>query len=188
MHFLEPILQQLRINKVLPFIENYLKKHKKIVLVDLGCNTTFPFLKQIAPRVEKAVGLDMEIKQKSTKNILLKKADLNLFPFPLKKKYADIVTMLAVLEHLDFPDQVLKEASRILKPKGLFLATVPAPQSQSLLEFLARLKLVNPKMIEQHRNYFSPLELQKLLQKAGFKKGLVKTWQFGFNTFVIAKK
>lgn len=48
---------------------------------------------------------------------------------PYDDKTFDIVLALDVLEHLDRPQDAIREIERILKPGGLFIASVPAHQS-----------------------------------------------------------
>jgi SAM-dependent methyltransferase len=50
--------------------------------------------------------------------------DLNE-PFPVKKNLFDTILLTDVLEHVKNPDNVWKEMSRILKPGGKIILTVP---------------------------------------------------------------
>jgi len=46
--------------------------------------------------------------------------------------------MMAVLEHLTYPETILKEVKRILKPGGVgLILTVPSRHPNPLLEFFA---------------------------------------------------
>jgi SAM-dependent methyltransferase len=117
----------------------------------------------------------------------VKKADLTK-KFPLPDKTADVVTMLAVLEHLPKPERVVKEAFRILKPGGVFLVTVPSQMSEPILEFLAKIGLVRDEMIDQHETYFTHELLRKVAKEAGFKEVEVNSWELGCNTFMRSVK
>jgi SAM-dependent methyltransferase len=44
---------------------------------------------------------------------------------PFKDKSFDVVLLEVVLEHIDQPEQVLAEAARVLKPRGLLYVSVP---------------------------------------------------------------
>lgn len=53
--------------------------------------------------------------------------DITALPASISAESYDIVSALAVLEHLSFPVCAIKEAQRILKPGGIFVATSPSP-------------------------------------------------------------
>jgi len=44
---------------------------------------------------------------------------------PLPDASADAVTCIELIEHLDHPEELMKEAKRILKPGGVFIVTTP---------------------------------------------------------------
>jgi ubiquinone/menaquinone biosynthesis C-methylase UbiE len=184
MQGIEPLLQLLRIRKILSHLPASLQK---LVLVDFGCDHEQTLIKQLAPQLKKAIGIDFDTPSQKNGNIQIINGDLEK-KLPLKAKTANIVTMLAVLEHLAKPNVSIKEAFRILKPGGIFIGTVPSPKSQPLLDLLAPLGLVRKDMIEQHHNYFTVVDLKSRLKKAGFKQVKVERWELGFNTFFMGVK
>jgi ubiquinone/menaquinone biosynthesis C-methylase UbiE len=181
MQGIEPLFQELRMAKIWPHLP------ERGVLVDFGCDFEQTLIKRLRSRMDKVIGLDIVVKSKRQGNMELIKTDLTK-KTSLKNSVADVVTMLAVLEHLPNPEMSVKEAYRLLKPGGVFLVTVPAAKSESILPTLARFGIVRQDMIDQHENYFTHEHLRKLAKRAGFKRVEVSSWEFGFNTFMKAVK
>jgi SAM-dependent methyltransferase len=141
--------------------------------------------------VKKALGIDTAPDTSETiPNLSLVQGNLNE-ALPLPDAYADVVVSLAVIEHLTDPEIHTLEAYRILKPGGVLLLTTPSPRAKPILEFLAfRLGVIDRFEIEDHKHYFNTSELRTVLESAGFKPENLKVslFQFGFNTFVVARK
>lgn len=178
---IEPMLEQLRILKVRSHIP------KNGVLVDIGCGDNMPLIKAISGSMKKCIGIDIDTSKKKFGNV-------EIVPMNIQKKIdlpsntANVITMLAVLEHLQYPDEVLKECKRILKPGGVLLVTVPSPSNEPLLNVLSWFMLVRREMIHQHENYFTPERLKKMCKNAGYSKYSVELFELGYNTFLKAVK
>ncbi len=176
---LEPIFRKIRVNKI--------KKHipEKCVICDLGCGTTGEFLEEMNNRFLYGYGFDIDAKNKISENYIIKAADISK-SIPLDDKSVDCVTLLAVLEHLSDPHDILSECYRILKPEGRILLTTPAPISKLILEFLSyKLSIVSPRQIADHKHYYSHNELRDLLIDAGFKSVKVFSFELGLNNCAI---
>ena len=65
----------------------------------------------------------------------------SVYELKRKDETFDIVFLLEVLEHLDYPDIALKEISRVLKPGGYLIIGVPREPLWRMLN-MARLKYV----------------------------------------------
>jgi len=171
---------------------NKVKKHipKDSVVCDIGCGSEAYFLKNISGLIKNGVGLDKDIKEYKDSKIELR--NLEVFEkIPLEDEKFDVITMMAALEHLDFPQEVLKESFRLLKRGGKLIMTTPTPLAKSVLEILAfKLRLINGESIREHKNYFWPKKTEKILLAAGFKKENIKSYFFEFflNSLIIAKK
>lgn len=182
---LEQILRQIRFLVVRPFIKD------GSMVLDLGCGYDGEFLKSISSKIESGVGYDLSVKRKKVaKNINLfsKKIDEKLI---LPNNYFDLITSLAVFEHLGKVQEILKRSYHSLKTNGVLVITTPSPGAKIILEFLAfKLHLISETEISDHKHYYSKKEIQKIFISSGFKPRNVKISYFGlgFNTLVVATK
>lgn len=182
--FLEPILRKLRIKKITNHIS------KDCDLCDFGCGTRALLLNTLKPYIRSGIGLDLKLESPSDSKITLIKCNLD-YNVPLKSDIIDMITSLAVFEHLNNPVNNLKEAYRILRKDGLLILTTPAPVSKKILEFLTfKLGILSIDTVGDHKNYFDKKILKDMLICAGFEESKIKikSFQMGFNNLVIAKK
>jgi 2-polyprenyl-3-methyl-5-hydroxy-6-metoxy-1,4-benzoquinol methylase len=182
---LEPFLRKMRINKVLPII----KKYPNCKLLDIGCGFNYKFLLEVEPYISEGYGVDFKVPELKKGKIKTKQIKLdNKLPFD--ENSFDFVTMLAVLEHLDHPAEIVREIERVLKPKGKLILTVPSRNAKPVLEFLAyKLKIVNEEEINNHKKYYNYKDLEKLFKDTDkLKIQEHKYFQFYMNNFCVVKK
>jgi 2-polyprenyl-3-methyl-5-hydroxy-6-metoxy-1,4-benzoquinol methylase len=184
---LEPILRKMRLAKVLPTIMDY----KDCVLLDVGCGWEAKLLHSVMPHISKGVGIDFKApvieevnKAKlETISITLEKT------LPFESQSFDVVTMIAVLEHLEHPFELVGEINRVLKPGGSLVMTVPSVWSQPVLEFLSSgLGVVSKDEIADHKLYHNRLSLEFIAKKTGFTVEGHRYFQLYMNNFCVFKK
>lgn len=178
---IEPYLRQARIRRIMPHIPS------GGVFVDIGCGNPPLLIDAVKEKMDFCIGIDSEATSQVVENVEIKKCFIRK-KLPIESELANTVTMLAVLEHLDYPRAIVHELFRIMKPGGVLLLTVPSPRNKFLLEFLAFFGIVRREMIEQHKHYFTERELEELFTEVGFRSVEVKLFQLGMNTFLRAIK
>jgi len=110
------------------------------------------------------------------------------FNLPFKENSFDSVVIAEVLEHVDYPIGLLREANRVLKKGGKLFITTPNPFS---LYRVVRFWLLrkNPKKRDNykkfcgdpdHLQFFDPLSLCNMLEFVGFKVLDIETVNFTF--------
>lgn len=111
-------------------------------------------------------------------------------PFP--DNFFNIVTILAVLEHLELQKVVVifKELYRILKPAGMLIITTPADWTSNLLKVLSWLKMVSSIEINEHKSAYDLSKIYYLLNQAGFESRKIKQGHFEvfMNIWTTAEK
>jgi len=180
---LDKLLRKYRINLVLSYVT------PDINICDLGCGANPALLKHLSNiAAGKLVGIDRLVPNSAYTKIELRASDLNQMPLPIHAEEFDLITMLAVLEHLNNYHDVIGECSRGLKSGGKLILTTPSPMSKPLLEFLANLGIISYVGVYDHKKYFKKDEIFELLQKHYFTD--IRVWNVacGLNTVALATK
>lgn len=186
-------------------LENFLaKKRAKVAdgliadnlrngkILDIGCGNYPYFLSNI--KFNEKYGLDKDfVNIIDNKEIKLIRQNIEKdFIINLPDNYFNVITMLAFLEHLEgeIAKKVLKEAYRVLAPRGNLIITVPRDISDSILKFLANIGLVSKIEINEHKQLYNKEILKEQLLNADFRGHNIKigSFEFGLNLFAIAKK
>ncbi|MEN3044237.1 MAG: class I SAM-dependent methyltransferase [Candidatus Hydrothermales bacterium] len=185
------------------FIENYLavlraKKADSLIpidkrsgsILDIGCGL-FPYF-LTKTNFKTKIGID-KIKSENVKEIRIINVNIEKIDYlPFKDETFDVVTSLAVFEHIERTKilKVFKEIKRILKKGGFLILTTPNYFSDFILKTMARLKIVSHEEILEHKKLFTKKEIIKFLMKAGFSEKNIEAgyFEFGFNIYVKAKK
>ena len=171
-------------------------KYQSGRILDIGCGTYPLFL--LNTNFAHKYGLDQVISGQSHAgwqrdgihfaNYNLEKDDT----IPFEGDFFDVITMLAVFEHIE-PERLvhqLKEIRRILKPEGVFIMTTPAGWTDGILTVMAALRLVSVVEFKEHKDAYTPGKILTLYQKAGFLKERIKMGYFEIfmNIWVTAHK
>ena len=146
-----------------PLFRDAVGRGKRVL--DLGCRSgalTRHFLDG-----NSVVGLDVDaaaLEKAAALGIEPLQADVEQ-PLPLEDASFDAVVAGELLEHLRFPDALVAEIRRVLRPGGVLVGSVPnAFRVQSRLRFLRGRP---PEDDPTHLRMFSPAALRELL--AGFE-------------------
>lgn len=100
------------------------KRYAKGKLIDIGCGR-MPYRKKLEPLVDSYTGVDHPEASKLYKSDYKIDVLANAKKLPFKDRTFDIALLIQVLEHVDSPNQVIKEAARVLKPNGILIISVP---------------------------------------------------------------
>jgi hypothetical protein len=73
--------------------------------------------------------------------------------------------------------KILREIHRNLRPGGMHIMTTPAFWTDSVLRFMAKLRLVSSVEIEEHKDAYNHLRLFSILQEANFSEDKLR---FGY--------
>ncbi len=101
----------------------------------------------------------------------------------------DTIISLAVVEHIHVEDvyAVFRRFKKMLRSDGHIFLTTPTPASKPVLEFLARIGLLDKENIEEHKHYWTRHDLNELAVKTGFEMVRYRKFQLGFNQWALMK-
>jgi 2-polyprenyl-3-methyl-5-hydroxy-6-metoxy-1,4-benzoquinol methylase len=169
------------------FIVPYLTKES--IVCDVGCGQEGRVLCSISDYIKEGYGFDFNLKSKNNpkENIFLSDED-----FLLNQKKFDVIILLAVLEHLEYPQSVenmLKNIFERLNSGGVFIMTTPDKKAKKILELLAfKLHLINEEEISDHKHYYNKNELINFMGRVGFKDVTHRYFQLRLNNLIVCKK
>jgi SAM-dependent methyltransferase len=185
---LEPLLARLRARQANRRLPEALRSGR---ILDIGCGSSPYFLSHTYFREKYAI--DQLPPAAGTPGILWHRLDLNVAPrIPFDDGFFQAVTLLAVAEHLDPAalEQLLGEARRVLAAGGRLVLTTPAARADRLLRNLARLRLVSPEEIDEHKYAYTPGLLGWYFGRAGFamERIAIGHFELGMNLWATADR
>lgn len=131
-------------------VAKYLSNTKNLRVLDFGAaeGRTLIELNNLLPGNE-FIGIEYSQELISSapalpENITLVHGDVTKLPNRFTSASFDIVSALAILEHLEAPLKAVQEAYRVLKPGALFIATCPIPGWDHISTKLGLLKGGSP--------------------------------------------
>lgn len=145
-------------------------------ILDIGCGSYPLFLLNID--FSEKYGLDKDVKtgikdRAKEQGIILTSPDLeDEERLPFEDDYFDVVSMLAVFEHIE-PGKLVKihkEIYRVLKPGGMYIMTTPAIWTDGLLRFLAKLHLISDVSIREHKGSYNHSIISSILEESHFQR------------------
>ncbi len=184
---LEPFLAYLRARKANHLIRNELRSGR---ILDIGCGS-YPYFLSHTYFVEK-FAIDQVISP-VYENIHWHTLNLNAVPeLPFDDQFFNVVTMLAVAEHLNPESLVLlfKDIHRVLRPDGLLILTTPASRSDYVLHWMALVRLVSKEEIQEHTYAYTLPLLGWYFGAAGFSMNKIRFGYFemGLNLWGSAER
>lgn len=161
-----------------PWIIQCIKNHGLLTpatkVLDVGCGAGF-LSNALALQNLKVTGVDLSeeslkvaAKYDSTKTVYYQTADAYALPFA--DATFDVLTAMDFLEHVERPNEIIKEFSRVLKPNGLFIFHT---FNRNLLAHLVIIKLVEwivkntPKHLHVIHLFIKPQEMIGYCHGAG---------------------
>jgi ubiquinone/menaquinone biosynthesis C-methylase UbiE len=180
MRKLDYILQKWRYSVVEPFIP------AGCDLLDIG-GFDGSFLARIYEKLRNGVCIDPHLEEKRDNKLAFVKARVDgLLPFP--DESFDVITMLAVYEHLGEQRKLLtSESFRVCRKNGLVLLTVPSGAVDTILRMLMKIGLIEGMSIEEHQ-HFKVSETVGIFEEAGFQLKRWSRFQVGLNNFFVFQK
>ncbi len=158
------LTREIRTRKVLAYIP------KAKIHIDIGCGAEEYLLKR-SP-CQNRIGFDQQTGQHLIDKIIA------------QDKSVDCITMLAAIEHLSYPEKIIKECHRIIKDDGRLIITTPKSKGK----YLMKIYHPNYEATEgKHQRYYDLNSMQDLL-KGLFQINIYQTFIFGFNQLFVCKK
>ena len=133
-------------------------------LLDIGTGTG-RILEILAPHVSRGVGIDLSndmlavarsnIEGKGLMNIHVRKGDM--YQLPLEDASVDLAVLHMVMHYSDDPLEVIREATRVLRPRGRLL----------VVDFAAHTEEKLRSQFQHHRLGFTDGEIRQCFETAG---------------------
>jgi 2-polyprenyl-3-methyl-5-hydroxy-6-metoxy-1,4-benzoquinol methylase len=187
---MEATLAKWRANRANSLIRPEQRKGK---ILDVGCGS-YPYFLMSTTFAEK-FGLDKMVTPEVAAS-LKDQAKLGSYEsyersqLPFETGTFDVVTMLAVFEHIKVDTLIwlITDIHRVLKPGGSYIMTTPSGISGPVLALMKRVGAVSREEIDEHEDSYSPKKILAIMSKTPFESSKIRIGHFelGMNVWMCA--
>lgn len=185
-----------------PWVDGVISKTfgtRKLRILDVGCGAGF-LTNYLSKRYDSVAGLDASESslEVAKSRDLSKKVEYQLgdaYHLPYETGSMDVVCAMDFLEHVERPQDVIAECSRVLRPGGLFFFHT---FNRNFLSWLIVIKFMEwfvpntPKNLHVLHLFIKPRELKTMMLAAKLREekvtGIGPCFNWGFFKSVIARK
>lgn len=150
-------------------VKRYIREHFNYDanILDIGCGggDTLKMLKDGDYQNISGFDIDNYVKYGDLKNYV-KTGDLNFSKMPFPDKSFNLITAFQVMEHLENPFHFERECSRLLKPGGVLILSIPSGQSLwSRISYFVRNNVTGYDLINNHITFLLADVFKKIFLK-----------------------
>jgi 2-polyprenyl-6-hydroxyphenyl methylase / 3-demethylubiquinone-9 3-methyltransferase len=166
-----------------PWIANEIQKRfeKPVRVLDVGCGAGF-LTNHLALEHHQVTGVDLsrttlEVAKNHDATKTVHYLFANAYALPFANESFDVVAAMDILEHVDHPIRLIEEASRVLRPEGLFFFHT---FNRNLLSYLVIIKGVEwfvrntPPRMHVYPLFITPKELIDMCQNHHLKVDVLR--------------
>jgi SAM-dependent methyltransferase len=187
--FIDKLAAKVRYNKIDSILNSLQLDLRDKRICDVGCGYNCNFLLHMKDKYQtySLYGVDVSINPALKNVVHFSEIDLKKEDFKIADNSIDIVTSLAVIEHLSDPAKYLSEIYRILTKGGYFILTTPPRLAKPILYFLAYTGIGTKEEILDHKLYYSKKLLFHTLRDK-FTEIKIRYFSLGINMYLTCKK
>jgi SAM-dependent methyltransferase len=147
------------------------RQETRAKLLDVGCGNG-ALLRELRSSFDDVVGVDILRHDGFPGDLPFVSADLDRTTIPLDDSFADVVTCVETIEHVESPRALVRELTRLLRPNGWLMVTTP-----NQLSFASKLGLVlrnefphfqeRPGLYPAHISALLEIDLRRMLTECG---------------------
>jgi 2-polyprenyl-3-methyl-5-hydroxy-6-metoxy-1,4-benzoquinol methylase len=176
-------LRQKRISTVRPFLCGD--------ILDIGCGPADLIF--FLGREQRYVGIEVdgELVQRLRKRFPAHEfyqADVEIDELVSVSGRFDTVTMIALIEHLSRPANVVKQCYSLLKNHGELVITTPTPLGAKVHKIGSKLGLTSKEAVSEHHRIYTREDLENLLASFGFVIREYRTFMLGMNQLLVCRR
>ena len=174
-------LERMRVSAALPYIHGS--------VLDLGCGYG-AILSRLTPKEYVGIEADPTVfrwLKKTYPNHTFLQRDLDTDQLELNQAF-DTVVMLAVIEHLKRPENILQQISTYLKPGGKLVLTTPSPIGDQIHQIGARVGIFSKLAMDDHETIFNQKTLTALAANHQLAPVVFRRFLLGGNQLFVFKR
>jgi 2-polyprenyl-3-methyl-5-hydroxy-6-metoxy-1,4-benzoquinol methylase len=155
-------------------------------VLDLGCGSG-KLAEEVLPEQYLGVDADNDVIERARRKYPRHQFEVSM---PKGKRAFDTIVMLAVIEHLNDPGDLIRFLSKHLSytDKSSLIITTPTPVAAPILTLGSYMGLFSKVAHEEHRGLISRCALELIGHDAGLSLILYRRFLFGMNQLAIYQR